>query len=59
MRVWIPPGTAVVKEGCRVVLLFHREQEAQSFIEWLKWMDEQPSGTNMAIKRPEEESPTQ
>lgn len=59
MRVWIPPGTVVQRLNCRVTVMFHREQDAVGFCEWLKWLDRQPSGSEMVIRRPEDDAKPQ
>lgn len=59
MRVWIPPGTAMVLEGCRLVLLFMREQDAEAFFALVAWIDAQPAGTPITIERPGDSGPVQ
>jgi hypothetical protein len=54
VKLWIPPNTNVLTYGCRVVLIFRRERDAEAFAQWLKWVNDQSDGTELVITRPEE-----
>jgi hypothetical protein len=48
-KLSVPAGTVINLQFRRVTLDFFSECEAEQFCEWLLWLDQQQTGTELVI----------